>query len=514
MKKYGPFHINLYKSEGIKPLGEADDNEKGFLLELFYDDLQKVFGYISKEDFKKATEKLKVVFCKYTGFGSRGICSDNKIMVSYLLVNYINSKDKEAIRKDSCYSTLAHELIHYIQHYYANNHIFGARMFKGQDLIGLIEGGTEFQTNKMLGSGTGFERNNCRFNFPSGTAYLSNVVLMSQLEVLYGKELVDKFCFKSDKTLIETIYNDLGKDFTYKLIKATKLWAFNKKNDFSLDNIQNELMKRFFEKRFNEVKTEEQATRLLNKLKDLGNQRMYIKESDTYENFYNSKLDLMKKRFPDLNIENNKFVNPNMLPIQTIEMRKTRIEYFVLQNIISIIDNDIFNYNPDYDDKHFKINNISDMKNAFINYDFNNIEVYNSINGTDMYYVVIDKKNDKCTLYSITGTLEEKMIEGAGSQSVKINDDNYEMSYRDRLNNNPIKIGFNSASLTLSINGKDIVLKKNNTLLDNNHKLEIFDRLLESYSEFFTKNANEQYDDFAMNKNDMSNELDSPNLGR
>ena len=180
-----------------------------------------------------------------------------------------------------------HEFIHYIQDELqkenspkimrimdeAQTESLAQRMFENNQ-SSVVEYGEDRTNRKTL----------IHYNFPQDTAYRFPVCILRQMETIMGKRTYES-SFVNRKKFSEEFINKYGKElYTFLIIRMTVLEysADSKKNNvaknkqFYLSDTQDKLMKEVFRQDFNRMKTIEDATNLLQRLRELETSRANI----------------------------------------------------------------------------------------------------------------------------------------------------------------------------------------------------------------------------------------------
>lgn len=275
----------------LKIIGKADEKEKAIIYKLIMEDILKANSNYDEKMLIDKLNKSNIYYTDILGFsGPAALNCYKDIFINRSIYELVSLGDFEEIRKLPEYKAVFHETLHVLQ---------DASSKKGnvfaQNLTGMIEGATEKECVEYFNEKRSTISQNYQYNFKtSSVPYVPCIIIMQQLEAMYGKDIVQRFTYNFDLDLINTMKNDLGNELTKTIISCTNLWAKNKKTMINIGELQDQLMNAYFTKRVYACNTKEEANQVMNQLLSLGNRRLNIFNNNNYENYYNTMLEVLK----------------------------------------------------------------------------------------------------------------------------------------------------------------------------------------------------------------------------
>ncbi|MCR5185746.1 MAG: hypothetical protein K6D97_01340 [Clostridia bacterium] len=187
-------------------------------------------------------------------------------------------------------------------------HYLGTKSFltNYRNKAGLIEGATESYVEKKYGwPNTSCYHNNshsnllkyARYNFSPTCGYPEQVALIRQMEHALGMESIKSILLGNDDFFNE-FANRYGKD-TFRVVRHCAnrfLHAKKIKNPQAyLQEVQNLLLERVFDKDFSAIETIDDARKYFNKLQSFETQRVKLPDDTaTFKDYYDNKLNRVK----------------------------------------------------------------------------------------------------------------------------------------------------------------------------------------------------------------------------
>ena len=92
---------------------------------------------------------------------------------------------------------------------------------------------------------------------------------MKQLEVIFGKEAVDRFAFRRDTKILDDLENLIGEKNYEALRSDLKIVGLNKRIKPSFENHQNNLCRIYFDSSIKKIQTQDEAEQLLLKMQEM-----------------------------------------------------------------------------------------------------------------------------------------------------------------------------------------------------------------------------------------------------
>ena len=297
---YGPYYRFLMNHiYGKKIIGRGTKEEVNRLSKIVASTISKVDSKRTEEEvFNDLNKRLKITFTEQLPVfsGAKGMSSFNTI--------YIDKEDydKTVIHKPEelvdkfAYNTIVHESIHKLQS--------PRKFYKGTSITGFVEGATELFTLRANCKERSHDSHDkkIQYNFPP-TDYNNLVSIVSQLEVMFGKENAEDFALRSDMTLMEKTADLLGKRDFKDLGRDLTRDARGRKPGTPILHWQNILMQRYFDGKIRNINSQDEAERFLEQLKALEKVRMKAKGENYYEKYYKSKLENLKEKYPEIDVD-------------------------------------------------------------------------------------------------------------------------------------------------------------------------------------------------------------------
>ena len=452
-KTSGPLALRLAMNmNSFKTVGKAEQAEKEKLFRLVAEDIapqtkllsvDQIFNILMKSDLY-FTERLPSSYS-----GAAGCAIGKRIFVDQSL-DYLlnNSDDYQAVREHFEYRNLVHECIHRIQNSYS--------LTKRDKYIGLVEGATESEALRIENIELGWNDGDIGFNF-NGAIYGENVAIIRQLERIYGREVIERLAYQNDKKVVELIRHDYGDMFANGLLNVLKKAASikNDANPEDVFNVQFKLMTDYFTNKLETITSVEEAESLLTEIKEYMTDLIQFSDMSVYEEFYNKLLDYFKNKFPDFDVDKNKYTEPDLYPLETREIRlyesNNYVRYVLTDYIITRDDmnetkKNFENYHPD-DYKEYRLvdgdniftiiifpDNSCHLLGRYGNFDKTRgaIQGYGSYDPeTDKYVIKAMTRKDpvSCNFDLTTGELEfDTILEGFKSPYIKLNEEEFDIS--------------------------------------------------------------------------------------
>ena len=313
MKKahYGPYYRFLVnRFYGKKIIGRGSQEEVNSLCKIVAKTIAKVDSKRTEEEIlKDLSKKLKITFTEQLPVmsGAQGLSSFNTIFIDKEDFDGTIEAKPEDLIDNGNYETIVHESIHKLQS--------PRRQYRGTNIVGFIEGATELMALRANSKPRSHDRydGSVKWNFPP-TAYNNLVSIVAQLEVMFGKENTEDFALRSDMGLMDKTIELLGKRDFKDLGRDLARDARGKEPGTPITHWQNILMQRYFDGKIRNINSQEQAESFLEQLKELEKVRIKVKNEDYYEKFYRSKLDILKQKFPELDVEKYSYKETEFYP--------------------------------------------------------------------------------------------------------------------------------------------------------------------------------------------------------
>lgn len=315
-------------------LGEASKDEIEALSRVIAEGISKIDKTLTENEIcNKLTKKLKIVYTEQLPSlsGAKGLAGGNNIYLNKEDVDEIIDRKKEDLIDKEAYNTIVHEAIHKLK---------GKISYKGKEIRGFSEGATELISSRVAlrnRSSTNREKTYSS-NFPE-SPYNRLVMIMAQLEVIFGKDEIGKFALTKDSSLLDKLEQLVGKKLYEELRKDTnrssrgKSFGYRKFSDW-----QNILLTSYFDKEIKNIDNQEEAESFLNKLKKMEYTRLKIKDDSFYKDYYTKCFEQLKTNYPDINEEFYRYQECEFYPTIYPEEKTKRINECML-NFFGIPDN-------------------------------------------------------------------------------------------------------------------------------------------------------------------------------
>ena len=313
MKKafYGPYYRFLMnRMYSKKIIGRGTKEEINALSKIVASTISKVDSKRTEEEvFRDLSKRLKITFTEQLPAFSmaKGASSFNTIYIDKEDYDKTVACKPDELIDNLSYNIIVHESIHKLQG--------SKRFYRVTSIIGFIEGATDLFTLRANCKERSHDSHNgkIQYNFPA-TDYNNLVSIVSQLEVMFGKESTEDFALRSDMTLMKKTEELLGKSEFRDLGRDLARDARGKEPGTPIMHWQNILMLRYFNNKMISINSKEEAEAFLEQLKELEKARMKVKGDNTYEKFYTSKLATLKEKYPDLDIDKYAYKEAEFYP--------------------------------------------------------------------------------------------------------------------------------------------------------------------------------------------------------
>lgn len=466
----------VLRLNGLKIVGKADKDELEILLNIIIEDIMSQNSNLLRDDLNNHFKNLKIYFCEQLPrfSGARGSAIGKKIFINKEILDLINSHDLNLVRESESYKTIFHEAIHFIQ-----TSSLKKRFYNGLDLKGMIEGATEKETIETISKKRSTILTNAKYNFQTDASpYVPYIIIMQQLETLYGRELMQDFTFNLNHSLLDKMKNDLGLDLTRRIIKYCS--TSQKRQKESLENLQNEMMHLYFDKRVNQVINIEEAERLLSKLKNLGTKRLKKFDSNEYEKYYKKILSILQSRIVGFNVDKHINFEPKFYENSTLEDKKMEIKEMFISMLTEKLQIYLFESEP-------IPRNSNELVEKFENFNFNNFKYYESLssNTSVAVWVLEDGSFNLCSIISQKDKQDVKF-----SRCGKIENGHANIEYKNIKFE--INLLSNSIVLKTSDNMSEKIIQESDFKIS---KIDAYKMLLESLScqKLFNKKTNRKF---------------------
>ncbi len=304
MKKsfYGPiYRLATRYIHSFKIVGKASKDE----LEMIYRKVAKQISTVDRihteEEIFNALNTGKIVYTEILpSFSGTRAAYDglNNIFIPKEDADLILSKTNEQLFDTGSFSTFVHEAIHKLQ----NTKL----IYKGYPIRGMVEGATELMALRANYKNRSFTFNGESYNF-NQSPYYHLVSIMAQLEVIFGEDLMQRFAFNGDPELMNQFKNMIGKDYFGFICQDTYLESRGKETKFNFQYLQDFILDTCFDKLFNQVNNLQDAEQYLDKLKKMESVRARIKGDNKFQQYYETQLNKLLEKFPELNREKYKY---------------------------------------------------------------------------------------------------------------------------------------------------------------------------------------------------------------
>ena len=330
--------LRLYKAmfrimDKKKIIGKASKDELEAICKIVSKSIAKVDSKRTEEQvYNELTKKMKIVYTETlpSFSGVAGVSGFNSIYIDKEAIDRILVAKPEELINNSDYECVVHECIHQLQK--------DKTLYRGKDARGFLEGATDLAALRAtMGRNRSFswENGRVKYNFP-GTAYKDAVCIMSQLEVIFGKEMVEDYGLRNNQELLDNVRDLMGKEQFNLLRKDLYSSARGKDPKLPYKYWQNELLSDFSEKELRKVNTKEDAENFLNKLKELDRVRMREKGDESLKRFYNKRLENFKERFSDFDVEKYEYKEAEFYPQIYFDEELKLMDTFVLHHTFDI----------------------------------------------------------------------------------------------------------------------------------------------------------------------------------
>ena len=307
----------------LKNVKKFDKDERKKIIDEQLEKLKEIDEPLDHELIKRRTSKLEIASAEFNIKDTRAFYhpANNSI--------YLDDKDINNNRIDSKMTRL-HEFIHAVSFSTSTNPL--------KFPTGLLEGQTESIVTKLYSDKKSGICNGIWYNHQL-SSYDQQLCIIRQMECA--------LCKKSYKSTLEgnlDFYNEFiekyGLDiFLYISHRATRMIKEDKIKDIKkyLSDTQNLLLKRVFDKDFEGVNSIETADKYLEKLKAMGYERAKVKNENTYELYYNEKLEQTRQKLLQLGceekdidnlVDNYKYEEPKFFPMETKEESIKRLQKY------------------------------------------------------------------------------------------------------------------------------------------------------------------------------------------
>ena len=372
---YGPFYRFLNSKIYCKRIiGVATADEKEIFCEKLANIVSKIDTTRTKEEvYKGISKRLKLVLTESIpsfGVGSRAMAGNNSLFINKEDVDLLINGNEQEFLNNTVIHTIVHEAIHKLQF---SSKPF-ATTYKGKSILGFIEGATELKSIE------GIFRNKShidhleekRFNFAS-TPYNYAVAVMKQLEVIFGKEAVDRFAFRRDTKILDDLENLIGEKNYEALRSDLKIVGLNKRIKPSFENHQNNLCRIYFDSSIKKIQTQDEAEQLLLKMQEMDKNRIKEKDgTDTFfEDYYKKIASELKNRFPNISQELIEYDGPKFYPL------------IYQDEAIGLLDERLYNT--------FSTQNFDEFNNL----DFSPFKRYRYTEGANVYEIITENGTPK-----------------------------------------------------------------------------------------------------------------------
>lgn len=242
---------------GFRVVGKISKNEQEEINHIIAEKIASIDQIRSKEDIENILDKgnimeIETVFSKVSANGPAGMYQPDTNNL------YLHGDVIDALLDDTAefvdLSIVVHECIHKIQ----KTKLF----FRGKEVRSLMEGATEYATQKILNekrsfvSGTG--KNKIRYNMGQ-CAYQDNVSIVEQLDiVLENNEMLKYALDSSNNYALKKLTQEYGKGFFETIRNGSRklLRDDGSKQKESLQQIQDTILYTCYEKNMRKYKTQ------------------------------------------------------------------------------------------------------------------------------------------------------------------------------------------------------------------------------------------------------------------
>ncbi len=280
--------------KGVKTTGKLSSEQSNIIWKIVAEYISKIDKRSSDEVFNKLSRKghiIKIQTMKSRKQRFMGLYQpiNNNMYIQESVLNNISENNVETLK------TLIHESLHKLQRCML--------FFHGKSIRGLLEGCTQYMTLKIIDSkkSTTFKVDNktVTINTPI-ISYMENVSIMNQLDIILGKDLISSlglegnfnFFYELRKVYGKDLYEDIRKTCN-KFIKTTDL--SQKINMMQL--LQNKILVTCYNKKFENIKTADDAVSYLDELKSLELIRYRINGDTYFKEFFEQKYEEINQKF-------------------------------------------------------------------------------------------------------------------------------------------------------------------------------------------------------------------------
>ena len=323
------FRFLMNKIHGKKIVGKASRNEIEELCKKVAKSIAQVNSRMTEEEiYEELVRKSKIVYTEQLPAfsGSQGIAILNTIFIdqstAFQIIN--NEIDKQQDSED--FHVIVHECIHKLQH--------SKLTYRGKSVRGFIEGATELMALRAARKERShYYGDGISTNFPK-TAYSNQVSIMAQLEVIFGKEILEDYVFTpQSQDLLDRLRELLG-DEQFELLRNDMTQdSKQKETEYDFYYWQDTLLETYFDAEIGNIHSQEEAEKYLSRLKQMESVRIKIDGDDTFKNYYLDKLNALLKIFPDLDSEKYGYEECKFYPELYYEEEIKRLDDDILKHL-------------------------------------------------------------------------------------------------------------------------------------------------------------------------------------
>lgn len=333
--KFMEHMMNLLKPIlGYRIVGKINEREKEKINSFIAEKISSIDEIRTEKEIKDILDKgnimkIEPVYSKISSICPAGIYQPNTNNI------YLHGEVIDALLDNTPefmdLNVVIHENIHKIQK--------TKLLFRGKDVRGLVEGATEYATQKILNEKrshvSGMNKNKIRYNMGQ-CSYQNNVSIVEQLDIVLGNNEMLKYALdNSNNYALKKLTQEYGKDFFETIRNASAKLLKDDGSDEKelLKQVQDTILYTCYEKKYANIKTKEEAIEFLKELKRLNLARAKIEGDESLEQFYKEKYKVLQEKFLGKDLQDLKYTEPEFYPCY---LNKEEKEYAIKRWLIPI----------------------------------------------------------------------------------------------------------------------------------------------------------------------------------
>ena len=346
---------------GIKPGKDISEETISILLNCVAKKISEVDTMRNMEEIRTELDKVKRIRQMQRTERASTIMAAG--MYSSLTKNiFLDEHAIENIKTGEISRVTMHEFIHSLQK--------GRQTYHGKDIKGIVEGSTESYTDKIFKPQRSQQRKGgeilAKVNYPPITAYVENMSIVNQLEIVLGGNLIEKLALQGKPDAFKQIIEEYGKDFFETIRKGTnEMLTPNMTQEEKIilqQKLQNKILTVCYEKKYSQIQNIQDAVQYFEKLKKIELERFKIKGDNTFKEFYSKKHNNLMQRFYEQgldigSLEALEYTEAQFYPTYTEQEKENAIQErlkSIVYNKNEQVDN-LKRYRIKQDDKYYDV---------------------------------------------------------------------------------------------------------------------------------------------------------------